>query len=164
MPDETVLDNSLEAKERRGAAFRMDVWQDWCRRVEAPAVPGSVAFVRRVKELGGKVAIVSNRSVVVQEATEANLEKLGVPFDVVSLKEEDDEKEPRWELVESGTAKPGLDAFEIVMYFGDTIKDFPELIQELATEGKAEDFTDFGRKYFVFPNPVYGSYAKNPKR
>ncbi|MDQ8187486.1 HAD family acid phosphatase [Pelagicoccus sp. SDUM812002] len=161
--DETVLDNSLEAKERRGAEFRLDVWQDWCRRVEAPAVPGSVAFIRRVKALGGNVAIVSNRSVMVQEATEANLEKLGVPFDVVLLKDEADEKEPRWELVESGAAIAGLEAFEIVMYFGDNIKDFPKLTQGLASDGAATEFEEFGRKFFVLPNPVYGSFASNSK-
>ncbi|MBD5778142.1 hypothetical protein IEN85_01360 [Pelagicoccus sp. NFK12] len=161
--DETVLDNSLEAKERRGADFDMDLWHDWCRREEAPAVPGSVAFTRRVKELGGKVAIVSNRSVVVQESTEANLIKLGVPFDVVLLMEDDDEKEPRWERVESGNAKAGLEAFEIVMFFGDNITDFPGLTQDLAKEGESSAFSDFGYKYFVFPNPVYGSWATNAK-
>ncbi len=161
--DETILDNSLEAKEARGAAFDRDVWTEWCRREEAPAVPGSVAFIRRVKELGGRVAVVSNRGVLVQKSTEANLKKLGVNFDVVLLKEETGEKESRWDLIESGKAKPGLPAFELVMYFGDNIKDFPDLGQELAGEQSADAYAAFGSKYFVLPNPVYGSYARNPK-
>ncbi len=161
--DETILDNSLEAKERRGAGFDGVVWTEWCRREEAPAVPGSVAFIRRVKELGGKVAVVSNRGVLVQKSTEANLKKLGVDFDVVLLKDGTGEKEPRWDLIENGKAKPGLPAFELVMYFGDNIEDFPGLGQELAGEESADAFAAFGSKYFVLPNPVYGSYAKNPK-
>lgn len=160
--DETILDNSLEAKERYGARFDIEVWDAWCRREEAPAVPGSVAFIQRVKELGGKVAIVSNRGVNVQKATEANLRALGVDFDVVLLMDKVGDKTPRWDLIESGKAKEGLDAFELVMYFGDNIHDFPGLGQELRAAG-AEAYSEFGTKYFVFPNPVYGSYQGMPR-
>ncbi|MBC2604961.1 HAD hydrolase-like protein [Pelagicoccus albus] len=161
--DETILDNSLEAKERMGRKFDLDVWNAWCERMEAPAVPGSVEFIQRVKELGGKVAVVSNRSVVVQKATEKNLKELGVDFDVVLLMDEEGNKTPRWNLIESGKAKRGLKAFEIVMYFGDNIHDFPAMEQDLAVSDDEEDFDSFGREYIVLPNPVYGSWVKNPR-
>lgn len=161
--DETVLDNSLEAKERRGASFDYAVWDEWCRREEAPAVPGSVEFIKRVKELGGKVAIVSNRGVNVQKSTEANLKALGVDFDVVLLKDEVSDKNPRWELLESGKAKKGLKPIELVMFFGDNIHDFPGLEQSLRGERSPEAFEDFSRRFFVLPNPVYGSYQGMPR-
>lgn len=162
--DETVLDNSLEAKERHGDDFDYELWNEWCRREEAPAVPGSVEFIRRVKELGGKVAIVSNRSVQVQKATESNLKKLGVPFDVVLLKDTLSDKNPRWELIESGKAKRGLKAFELVMFFGDNIHDFPGMSQELAEASSDQDFAAFGKRYFVLPNPVYGTFTENARK
>lgn len=161
--DETVLDNSLHEKERAGEPFNSKDWIEWCRREEAPAIPGSVAFIKRVKELGGKVAIVSNRSVQVQKATEANLRKLGVDFDVVLLKDKVSDKQPRWDLVEQGKAKKGLGPQRIVMWFGDNIHDFPGASQALAGES-ADAFELFGKRYFVFPNPTYGSWVKTDRK
>lgn len=161
--DETVLDNSLHEKERAGSPFNSKEWDDWCRKESAPAVPGSIAFIKRVKELGGKVAIVSNRSVRVQKETESNLRKLGVDFDVVLLKDELSNKQPRWDLITSGKAKEGLGPVELVMYFGDNIYDFPGMDQDLADVEKESAFSQFGERYFLLPNPTYGSWVKKPR-
>ncbi|HEX9732825.1 MAG TPA: hypothetical protein VGG06_12665 [Thermoanaerobaculia bacterium] len=70
-------------------------------------------------------------------------------------------KEPRWARVEAGTAAPGLPPLEIVLWLGDNIHDFPDLGQDLRFEPDAA-FADFGRKYVVIPNPMYGSWMGNP--
>ncbi len=162
--DETVLDNSQYAKERAGRPFETDSWDDWCRRQEATAIPGAVAFARRVKELGGHVAIVSNRSVRTQRETEANLRALGVPFDFVMLKDQSSDKTPRWEAIESGQAAEGLPPMRIAQYVGDSVFDFPGMSQALRDTPEGAAYERFGSVYFALPNPTYGSWVGNPRR
>ncbi len=160
--DETLLDNSLEAKERAGKKFNVEDWHAWCRRAEAPAVPGATEFVQRVKALGGVVAVVSNRSVKVQAATEANLRSLGMYVDVVLLKSDTSDKTPRWDILEKG--ETGLPPLRLVMFVGDNIYDFPGMSQDPPAAEDASFFSEFGRKYFLLPNPVYGSWLGTPRR
>src|SRR5262249_23395390 len=62
--DETVLDNSLHKKElaAAGTPLNAENLSEWVKRKEATAVPGSVAFTKRVQTLGGRVVIVTNRT------------------------------------------------------------------------------------------------------
>jgi predicted secreted acid phosphatase len=43
---------------------------------------------------------------------------------------------------------------------GDNIQDFPKLSQSLRDEADAA-FGAFGTRYFVLPNPMYGSWERN---
>ena len=56
-----------------------------------------------------------------------------------------------------GTASAELPPLEIVMWVGDNIRDFPDLDQDLRLAGR-QAFVDFGRVYFLMPNPLYGSW------
>ncbi len=159
--DETVLDNSLYSKEQRGS-YSSATWKAWCEREESQAVPGAAEFLKYVHSLGGKIAIVSNRKLEVLVATKSNLTKLGIPFDVILLKDDTDEKEPRWQKISEGTASPDFPPLRIVMYFGDNITDFPDLDQAQRFK-PAADFGTFGNHYFVLPNPAYGSFEANPR-
>jgi 5'-nucleotidase (lipoprotein e(P4) family) len=161
--DETVISNlryqieSLEA----GRPFSLETWTAWVRRREATALPGARAFLERARDLGGKIAIVTNRRDDVCADTEANFRDLGLPFDVMMCRTGESRKEPRWESVESGTARPGLPPLEILMWLGDNIEDFPGWSQERRSEPAAA-FEDFGERFFVVPNPMYGSWVGNP--
>ena len=159
--DETVLDNSPYQKEQR-SRFTLQTWNEWCERAEARAVPGVRGFLELVRALGGRIAIVSNRGVDVQAATERNLHQQGIPFDVVLLRGGDGEKESRWRMIAEGTTPADLPPLEIVMYIGDNVTDFPDLDQSWQ---KAPDdaFSAFGESYFVLPNPVYGSFTGSPR-
>ena len=53
---------------------------------------------------------------------------------------------------------PGLPALAIAMWVGDNIQDFPELTQ--ATWSPAAGL--FGSRYWMLPNPMYGSWTRNP--
>ncbi len=145
------------------AVFTPESWLEWCRRREAGTVPGVRRFLHRVRELGGRIVVVSNRTVQTQEDTEANLRGEGIPFDVVLLEGDDGEKEARWRSVEEGTTHANLPPLEIVMWIGDNIRDFPGLDQKVR-EGGAEALQRFGDSFFVVPNPVYGSWRSNPPR
>jgi 5'-nucleotidase (lipoprotein e(P4) family) len=159
--DETVLDNSLYQveRERQGLGFTRESWRAWTVRREAIPLPGAAAFLARVRTLGGRVAIVTNRRVSECPDTEAVLRAHGLAYDVILCRDDDgpSDKGPRFEAVARGTTPAGLPPLEVVAVLGDNIRDFPGLSQALGRPGD-ETFTEFGARFFVFPNPMYGSW------
>jgi 5'-nucleotidase (lipoprotein e(P4) family) len=159
--DETVLSN-LRYQEELAAAgeeYSSATWGAWVARREATALPGAAGFLERARNLGGKIAIVTNRKLAGCADTEANLDALGLPYDVVLCRGDDRRKEARWQSLEDGSASEGLPPLDVVMYLGDNIQDFPGLDQSLAGAGEAA-FSAFGAELFVVPNPMYGSWAE----
>ena len=161
--DETLISNSEQSKAAAlGAPGSFEEqWDAWVERREAPALPGARGFLRRVHELGGKVAVVTNRRQRHCPQTADNLRAQDLPFDVLLCRGDDRDKRPRWRRVEDGTASPDLPPLEIVMWLGDNIHDFPGLDQRLRDAG-LEATVDFGDRFFVLPNPLYGSWEHNP--
>lgn len=172
--DETLVDNSLYEVEinQRGETFNLESWSEWVQRRSAPALPGAVAFTARVKELGGVVAVVTNRRAHNCAATADNLRQVGVAFDVVLCRAEEREKEPRWDALSAGAAdawpeaqRNGTDPLPelaVLLWLGDNVGDFP--LQDQEIRHSAEPLSEFGNRFFVFPNPMYGSWEDNPKQ
>ena len=155
--DETVISNLPYQVwlEELGEGHSPERWTEWVDRRAAEPLPGAVEFLERVRALGGRIAIVTNRDLVHCPATEDNLRAKGVPFDVVLCRTPgQSEKEPRWERVEEGSASPELPPVEILLWLGDNIRDFPGLDQDAT----AEELAAFGERFFVLPNPLYGSW------
>jgi 5'-nucleotidase (lipoprotein e(P4) family) len=161
--DETVLDNSTYQKRRSelGLGYTGESWNEWVREVAAPALPGAATFTRLVRQLGGRVAIVTNRDEVVCDPTRENLRRVGVEADVVLCRRDTSDKNPRFTAVERGTASRELVPLRVLMWVGDNIQDFPVLTQA-ARLGDEGAFEPFGRIYFMLPNPMYGSWERNP--
>ena len=164
--DETVLDNS-EYQRRRAlldSAYTPESWNAWVNERRATALPGAVEFVRRVRALGGRAVIVTNRTVAECDATRANLASVGIAVDLVLCRPpETGDKNPRFAAVQNGTAAPGTPALGVLMYLGDNIQDFPALSQAVRT-GDPAALAPFGRSWFLLPNPMYGSWERNPDR
>lgn len=163
--DETVIDNSPYEQElaERHARYDEASWGNWVLRQAAPALPGAAAFTARVRALGGRVAIVTNRDDRYCEPTRANLQKVGIVADEVLCKTDpkNSSKDPRFEAVAAGTAPSTLGPLKVLMWVGDNIQDFPRLTQAIRTAGDGA-FADFGETYIVLPNPMYGSWERNP--
>ena len=159
--DETVLDNSLYQLEREtvGKSFDSASWRAWTARREAVPLPGVAAFLTRVKMLGGVVAIVTNRTETECPDTEAVFLSHGLPFDLMLCKQDDgvSDKSGRFEAIERGTTSAGMPPLEIVAFVGDNMLDFPALSQALRQQGD-EAFAEFGTRFFMLPNPMYGSW------
>ena len=51
----------------------------------------------------------------------------------------------------------GWIALGILAFIGDNILDFPGLDQRVTTAGE-EAYADFGVRFFMLPNPMYGSW------
>lgn len=162
--DETVIDNSPYEQElaERHASYDEASWQEWVLREAAAALPGAVAFTERVRALGGKVVIVTNRDDRYCEPTRANLRKVGIVADEVLCKTDpkNGSKDPRFEAVAAGTAPSTLPALKVLMWVGDNIQDFPRQTQAIRTASDSA-FANFGERYIVLPNPMYGSWEHN---
>ena len=63
-----------ESTPRRGSS-----WTAWCARREAVPLPGTSAFLSRVRALGGEIAIVTNRAASECPDTEAVFQALALP-------------------------------------------------------------------------------------
>jgi predicted secreted acid phosphatase len=48
----------------------------------------------------------------------------------------------------------------VLAFVGDNIKDFPTLDQSIATSPESS-FAEFGSRFIVVPNPMYGSWETN---
>jgi acid phosphatase len=161
--DETVLDNSEYQRRNavRGTTFNAQSWYAWAREQSAPAVPGAVEFTQEVRRLGGRVAIVTGRDQVVCPETEANLKAVGVAVDVVLCRADPaiSDKNPRFRAVAEGTTPAGLPPLRVLAWVGDNIRDFPDLDQG----APASALAPFGTRYFMLPNPMYGSWESLPR-
>ena len=157
--DETLLDNSLYQQERAeaGLGYTPESWNAWVRREATPAVPGAAAFTDAVRALGGRVVVVTNRDDAVCPETRANLAAVGVVAAAVLCRTAEGDKNARFEAVRRGGAE-GLPALDVVMWVGDNIQDFPGLSQDVRGAVAEEPF---GSRYWVLPNPMYGSWVEN---
>jgi len=62
--------------------------------------------------------------------------------------------------VARGATPVGLPPLDIVAVVGDNIQDFPGQSQAIRKQGD-EAFAPFGARFFVLPNPMYGSWERN---
>jgi 5'-nucleotidase (lipoprotein e(P4) family) len=159
--DQTVIDNSLYQVEREelGLGFTRESWHTWTGRRAAVPLPGAAAFLARVRELGGRIAIVTNRRESECPDTEAVFQAHDLAYDVILCRADDGpgDKTPRFEAVNRGTTPAALPPLEVVAFLGDNIRDFPGHSQALRAQDE-EALSDFGARFFVLPNPMYGSW------
>jgi 5'-nucleotidase (lipoprotein e(P4) family) len=164
--DETVIDNSpYEIQQARlGVPYDSASWDAWVKRGAARALPGAVEFTSRVHALGGRVVIVTNRDQMYCDVTRENILRVGVPADEVLCRTDraNGSKDPRFVAVQSGTAPSVLPPLDVLMWVGDNIQDFPGLTQGIRTAPDGA-LAAFGERLIVLPNPMYGSWERNPR-
>jgi len=156
--DETVLDNSpQEAMCIINNTLYPDYWDEWMNTKNAKAVPGSLEFLQEASSKGIEVFYISNRKDKYKEQTLANLIKVGFPnadYDHLLLRTAESSKKARREIV--------LETYQIIMLVGDNLNDFSEVFEKLGISDRFA-ITDtykaeFGNKFIVLPNPMYGEW------
>ena len=159
--DETVLNNSLyqEERARAGLGFSEESWAAWVKRREATPLPGVATFLTRVHQLGGRIAVVTNRLQSVCPDTEAVFARYQLVYDAMLCRIDGSpsDKNPRFQAVAAGRTPAGASPLDVVAYVGDNILDFPGLSQSVRSQGAAA-LADFGSRFFLLPNPMYGSW------
>ncbi|HUD42881.1 MAG TPA: HAD family acid phosphatase [Dokdonella sp.] len=165
--DETMLDNSpYQARlVRDGASYDEFTWAQWCREQRAQAVPGALEFARDAAERGVTVFYLSNRARDLNTVTLANLRKLGFPI-----------ADRQDVFLGLGTVVPGCEQngsekgcrrrlvareHRVLMQFGDQIGDFVDVLANTPA-GRRQAVEPYlgwiGERWFVLPNPTYGSW------
>lgn len=164
--DETVLDNSpYQARLiREHAMFNESTWAKWCHEARARALPGVHDFLKLAASRDVTIYYISNRAQELDAATLANLRAEGLPVagDHVFLGrgsvtpgcvETRGDKICRRRLV-------GHD-HRVLMQFGDQIGDFVS-ISTNTPQGRKDAVAAwrdwFGERWFMLPNPTYGSW------
>ena len=164
--DETVLDNSpYQARlVRDGTDYDEVTWAQWVAEKKAKPLPGVVDFARAAAEKGVTILYISNRAVHLKDATLANLREAGLPVadDSVFLglgtvlegcEQNGSEKNCRRRLAGQ--------KYRVLMQFGDQIGDFVQ-VEANTREGRQALFDEyddwFGERWWMLPNPTYGSW------
>jgi 5'-nucleotidase (lipoprotein e(P4) family) len=159
--DETVINNLQYQIERAqaGLKYTPESWRAWVGRREATPLPGAAAFLARVRDLGGRIAIVTNRLESECPDTEALFQTHRLAYDMMLCRPDGgpSDKNPRFAAVAAATTKAGGPRIDTVIFVGDNILDFPNLSQAAAKKDDAA-LAPFGSRYFMLPNPMYGSW------
>jgi 5'-nucleotidase (lipoprotein e(P4) family) len=152
--DETVLSNGqyqieLNAKK---ASHSQEAWEAWVNRIEATPVPGTKAFILKMRGLPiGRIIFLSSRFLRNVEATRRNLEQYGLTAknDVSLLRKnrEDTKAKRQKEVAMSSGRMASHGKVRVLAWFGDAAHDFPNNVK-----------LKWGRQKFMLPNPVYGSW------
>ena len=161
--DETIISNLQYQIERAQAQlpYTAESWRAWVARREATPLPGAADFLARVRTLGGRIAIVTNRLESECSDTEALFKTHKLVYDVMLCRPDGgpSDKNPRFAAVAAGTTKAGGPPLDVLAFVGDNILDFPVLTQAVAKSNEAA-MAPFGTKLFMLPNPMYGSWQQ----
>jgi 5'-nucleotidase (lipoprotein e(P4) family) len=172
--DETMLDNSAFQAYliQRGEDYKDPLWDQWVGLRQAQAVPGALAFARAVSQSGAKIFYITNRKCAAptdcpaKAATMANMKALGFPRasdpSAFLLQNE----KPEWAGDKVTRRQAVAQNYRIVMLLGDDLQDFMSANQaKVLREGTDTSSTDaysklIGQRWFVLPNPMYGSWKR----
>jgi 5'-nucleotidase (lipoprotein e(P4) family) len=164
--DETTLDNSPYQARLvvNGEHYDEFTWHQWCLEEKAAAVPGALEFARFAASKGVTVFYLSNRASDLSEATLDNLRKLGFPIAsddvflglgaiVQGCEQNGSDKGCRRELISR--------KYRVLLQVGDQLGDFVDVIAN-TPEGREQAVAPYldwvGQRWFVLPNPTYGSW------
>jgi acid phosphatase len=162
--DETVLDNSpFQARMIvKNSGYNPVEWEKWVLEANAEAICGALQLTKDAANAGITVIYLSNREANTEEATRENLEHLGFPIsdatDVVLLKGEQE----NWTSSKVNRRLMVASNYRVLMLFGDDYNDFLPAKNMSKTERDVllnEHQPMIGKKWFIMPNPIYGSWT-----
>lgn len=160
--DETVIDTTRFQSQlvRNQARFSSRPWVEWQARNEPQAVPGAVEFITYAESRGVTVFYVTNRDYATEQSTRLNLKTIGLNLpdhvDTVLSRNE----RPDWPSDKETRRSYIAQSYRVVLMVGDDLADF---ISEYRTPEQARlrealKYNQWGTKWFMLPNPMYGSW------
>lgn len=162
--DETVLDNSaFQARlALDGASFSDAAWSAWVEEAQAEPVPGALEALQYAVSKGVHVFYVTNRKVGLEEATLTNLQRYGFPVsgkDALLMREEKDD----WGSDKTTRRNVIAANYRVLLLVGDDFNDFVSARDLTVNERErlvGEMDSRWGRRWFILPNPTYGSWMR----
>ncbi len=156
--DETLLDNSPHSVKliQTGETYPR-YWKEWVERAQAQPLPGAVDFLKYADSQGVAIFYVTNRDERYRAATIENLRRDGFPqadSAHMFMREDGSGKEGRRKHIEETHA--------VVLLIGDNLNDFSSLFEKKTIRERKrvadEMRRQFGDRFIVLPNPLYGEW------
>jgi len=161
--DETVLDNSAYQQELilNNTSFTGESWSRFVNAKVSPAVPGAKSFVDTCRRMGVTVFFVTNRDFSLEPATRENLisEGLMQPSDPDLILSKNER--PEWTSGKSVRRESIAATYRVLLLLGDDLNDFLFVKKSNLQERTqlAEQYQRYwGERWFMLPNPDYGSW------
>jgi len=157
--DETVLDNSQYEihQAMKGQAYEPLSWQEWVDRSDADSIAGAPAFLKYAASKGVEIFYVTNRNESERNGTIRNMETFHLPnidIEHLIMKGTMSSKEERRNRIEA--------IRNVILYIGDNLADFSALFDKRSTDERSDMVVklsaEFGRRFILIPNPVYGDW------
>ena len=160
--DETVLDNSAQEVGviRSGKPFTEEGFVKWVKEARAGAIPGAVEFLHAAVLKGVAPHYITNRSCSPSDADDPTVKvlvNLRIPYapDRLLCKTAGSNKTDRRKIV--------AQKYRILVMVGDDFNDFVAVPDNVEERAKLQKFYEpmWGTKWFVMPNPIYGSWERS---
>ncbi len=164
--DETMLDNSpYQARLiRDGKSYNEATWAEWVKEEAAKPVPGAVEFTKAAAARGITIYYLTNRAEDLTAPTINNLRKAGFPI-------KDDSQVMGLGMIVDGCESEGTEkgcrrqlvgrTHRVLMQFGDQLGDMVTVTANTQA-GREQAIRPYlgwiGERWFVLPNPSYGSW------
>lgn len=160
--DETVIDTTKFQSQlvRDQARFSSGPWSAWQARNESQAVPGAVEFISQAESRGVTVFYITNRDFATKQSTRLNLKTIGLNLpdhvDTVLTRGE----RPDWGSDKESRRRHIAQSYRVLLLVGDDLADFISEYRtpEQVRTREAQRYDQWGRKWFMLPNPMYGSW------
>lgn len=160
--DETILDNSAYEVHQtlQGKDYESASWSEWISMSDADTVPGAAAFLKYAASKGVTIFYITNRLEKERQGTLLNLQKFNLPnADNAHLfvRQEVSSKEARRQNVAA--------THDVVLLLGDNLVDFSAMFDKKPLDERRQNTdefaAEFGKKFIVIPNPVYGDWESS---
>ena len=158
--DETSLDNmGFESSAiRKGITYDQTLWNEWIAKEAAGATPGVKEFLDYAVSRGVEPFYITNRRTAEAEHTRANLVTLGYPMrdDALIVRGDADPKD------KTSRRDRVAATHRVLLLLGDDLNDFIDAASKTPAERDriiADNAANWGTKWIILPNPVYGSWA-----
>jgi len=164
--DETMLDNSPFESTLIRDEDNLQGWYDWTKKASARALPGALEFAKYAESRQVDIFYITNRDDKERQVTLLNLLNAGFPYateDHLLTKSDlsyttgntSSKAERRFKVSEK---------YEICLLIGDNLNDFSELFEDRSNNNGKDavknNYLQFGLKFIVLPNPMYGAWEK----
>jgi acid phosphatase len=161
--DETVMDNTpyQALMALLGKEFDPKAWDEWVAKGAAGALPGAAEFLQALKAKSVAVYYITNREAVREKETIANLILIGIPVDPTGENILSRSEKPEWVSDKSSRRAEVARTHRIILLIGDDLGDFVSGARDLPERriALARLHSDmWGSRWFILPNPLYGSW------
>lgn len=158
--DETSLDNmGFESTViRKGITYDQTMWNEWIARDAAGATPGAKEFLDYAVSRGVAPFYITNRRTAEETHTRLSLLKIGYPMrdDALIVRGDNDPKD------KTSRRDRVAATHRILLLLGDDLNDFIDAASKTPAQRDqiiTDNAANWGTKWVILPNPVYGSWA-----